>query len=639
MSRLLLLLVLLAATATAQAGQFFVLTYHDVRKEVATGHDNDPFAVSRKNLARHFAWLKANDYRVVSLDDVLAARAGTRPLPEKAVLLTFDDGEASLYTEVFPLLKLHGYPAVAALVTSWLEVPAGEDVQFGNDILPRSAFITWEQAREMRASGLVEFVSQSHDLHRDIVVSPLGTRQPAASSRAFNNGSHESLTDYYHRVHNDLVTSRDVLVRRVGSAPRALVWPYGAHSNVGWQAAQSAGYELSLTLDNTRISDPAAMHIGRELVMGNPDAAELAANLLPAPGTSTLRAIQVDLDYVYDADPAQQARNLDALIERVRQLNVSTVYLQAFADPDGNGAADALYFPNRRLPVRSDLFTHAAWQLGNRAGARVFAWLPVSAFQFADIGADARVAAAGRDNAQDPPRLSIFRDDVRAAVRDVYDDLGRHAYVDGILFHDDAFLRADEDVSPAAVAWYRANGLPAFDPQHLPATAEERALWTALKSQALVDFTAELASALRAHRPELRTARNLFARAASEAGAEADFAQSLQRFSTAYDHIALMAMPRLEQAPDEQAFLSSLVAAVRASGVDSSRVVFELQARDWRDSRQVPVDQLAGQMDDLLAHDMKSYGYYPDDFLHNQPPLEGIRPVMSLADFPWTVSP
>ena len=64
------------------------------------------------------------------------------------------------------------------------------------------------------------------------------------------------------------------------------------------------------------------------------------------------RVVHIDLDYVYDVDKKQQAKNLDKLIERIHNYGITTVYLQAFSDPDGNGVADALYFPNQYLPVR-----------------------------------------------------------------------------------------------------------------------------------------------------------------------------------------------------------------------------------------------------------------------------------------------
>ena len=102
---------------------------------------------------------------------------------------------------------------------------------------------------------------------------------------------------------------------------------------------------------------------------------DLVWNLYHPDRVDPLRVVQVDMDYIFDKDPAQQKRNLDRLLDRIKDMKINTVFLQAFADPDGNGTADALYFPNRYLPVRADLFNRVAWQLKTRAGVKVYAWL------------------------------------------------------------------------------------------------------------------------------------------------------------------------------------------------------------------------------------------------------------------------
>ena len=52
----------------------------------------------------------------------------------------------------------------------------------------------------------------------------------------------------------------------------------------------------------------------------------------------------------------EQKANLDTLLDRIKALQISHVFLQAFADTDADGAAEALYFPSRHLPMRDDLF-------------------------------------------------------------------------------------------------------------------------------------------------------------------------------------------------------------------------------------------------------------------------------------------
>jgi len=77
----------------------------------------------------------------------------------------------------------------------------------------------------------------------------------------------------------------------------------------------------------------------------------------------SLRVAHLDMDYLYDKDPEQLERNLDVAIQRIKDMHINTVYLQAYADPDGDGNAEELYFPNRHLPVKQDLFNRVAWQL------------------------------------------------------------------------------------------------------------------------------------------------------------------------------------------------------------------------------------------------------------------------------------
>src|SRR5690554_1421033 len=79
-----------------------VLAYHDIE-------DSDPdqtfVSVRTDHLVDQLAWLRENNYQPVSIDQILDASQGKTTLPDKAVLLTFDDGYSSFYTRVFPMLK------------------------------------------------------------------------------------------------------------------------------------------------------------------------------------------------------------------------------------------------------------------------------------------------------------------------------------------------------------------------------------------------------------------------------------------------------------------------------------------------------------------------------------------------------
>ena len=173
--------------------------------------------------------------------------------------------------------------------------------------------------------------------------------------------------------------------KKLGQAPRALVWPYGSYSEQAWNIAKNVGYSQSLVLEKgENILSKKSEHINRFLISDNPTVSELSSYLEPFSYQTPERVVHVDLDYVYDSDKKQQEINIGKLVERINKMRVTSVYLQAFADQDADGNASELYFPNRFLPVKEDLFNRVAWQLKTRAGVRVYAWLPVSAFDFGE---------------------------------------------------------------------------------------------------------------------------------------------------------------------------------------------------------------------------------------------------------------
>jgi biofilm PGA synthesis lipoprotein PgaB len=380
------------------------------------------------------------------------------------------------------------------------------------------------------------------------------------------------------------------------------------------------------------------LQLGRHLLRGNPGVDALATALLYDPARPIIRAAQVDLDYVYDEDPVRQEENLGLLLDRIKALGLSHVFLQAFADPDADGGAQQLYFPNRHLPVRADLFNRAAWQLKTRANVLVYAWLPLLSFEGADIDPRWRVLRAAdgwtRPDTDAEPRLSPFEPQARAVIRDIYVDLAAHAHFDGLLFHDDGRLSDLEDANPAALAAARLALGADFSLERARGDARLGQRWAALKAGALIDLSNELTAAVRELRPDVRTARNLFASALLDPGGELYLAQRLDDYLAAYDYVALMAMPHLEGARDERGFYRALAGAVGRAPLGLDKTIFELQTVDWRTGARVDADELERTLRALQAVGVRHLAYYPDDFVNGEPELAPLRRGISLATHP-----
>lgn len=626
------------------ANHLITLAYHDIEDH---GRNQVFVAVRTDLFVAQMHWLRDNGYQPVSVDQILAASQGGKALPPKAVLLSFDDGFRSFYSRVYPILKAFGWHAVWAPVGDWVSTQPGKTVNFGGVEEPRERFATWDQVREMSRSGLVEIASHTYAQHEGILANPQGNTEPAETTHRYDAATHtyESDAAYQKRIRDDARRITEKLREVTGKSPRVWVWPYGSASGEAISIIGKQGYKMALTLDDGLGTVNRLMSEPRVLVSDSPGVADFGETVLGTEARSSVHVVQVDLDYVYDPDPAQMDKNLGAMVQRIADMGVNTVFLQAFADPKGDGLVKSVYFPNHWLPMRADLFNRAVWQLQTRAHVKVYAWMPVLSF---DLDPSiARVTRWDPDHPDAAPtvdpsqykRLSPFDQRARAAIIGLYEDMARSAPINGVLFHDDALLSDFEDASPDALAAYRKAGLPGSI-QALRADPATMQRWTRFKSQYLIDFTNTLTAHVRAVRgPQVKTARNIYAQPVLNPDSEAWFAQNLGDFLKNYDWTVPMTMPLMEKVPAGQAsaWIDRLVATVKKHPGALGRTIFELQSRDWSKPGEPEVDSkvLAGWMQQLQLNGVRNFGYYPDDFVRNQPVLKTIRPAISKEWYPY----
>lgn len=632
-----------SATVNVAASQAFeVLCYHDVRDGVDGDLEQESTIISTKNLAAHFAWIQAHGYHPISINDLLDAKSGKKPLPNKPVLLTFDDGYESFYSRVYPLLKLYKFPAVAALVGSWLEVESGKTVQYGDEQVAREHFMSIQQIKELADSGLVEFASHSYDLHHGILANPQGNMIAAAVTLQYDpvSKTYESHESYRNRIKQDFIRNNAFIQSVTGKSPRVMVWPYGSYNSIAAEIANETGMPITLNLSEIDQANTINLtQISRFLIDGNPTEIRLSEIERHEPDLDKQRVMHIDLDYVYDDSPEQMAKNLDLLLDRVKSLAPTTVYLQAFSDVNGDGVAEAVYFPNRHVPMRADLFSRVSWQLMTRARVKVYAWMPVLAFELNDKQKQQSLQVVSGQPLTDKDaykRLTPFSAEARQIIKEIYSDLGAYTKFSGILFHDDGVFSEYEDDSEFARSAYQHDfnlvGATITEINHNP---EQAAKLMVLKSQNLIAFTMDLAKELQRYQPELKTARNLYASALLNVKSERWLSQNYSDFISAYDYTAVMAMPFMENVANPDTWLKSLVNQAKLTPNGLQKTVFELQATDWKLQRAIKTEMLIQEMKVLIEAGAIHIGYYPDNFLQDQPEIEVIRPYISSRNFPY----
>src|SRR3989338_595211 len=127
-----------------------ILMYHSV------GNNGVLFTVTTKDLEKQLVFLKNKKYNVIRLADLVSKLKKKEKLPPKTVVLTFDDAYRDNYLNALPLLKKYNFSATIFIPTAY----AGKEML--NSEGKTIPVMSWNEAREMEDSGLVEFASHSH---------------------------------------------------------------------------------------------------------------------------------------------------------------------------------------------------------------------------------------------------------------------------------------------------------------------------------------------------------------------------------------------------------------------------------------------------------------------------------------------
>ena len=129
-----------------------VIMYHDVvesTKQIWFDH-------TVAELRRDFEAIQAAGATPISINDLYDHLRNGTDLPEKPIVLTFDDAYLGLYENAFPLLKEFNFPATYYVQTGFVGVPTSKD------------HFTWEQMQEMDASGLIEIAAHTINHPEDL---------------------------------------------------------------------------------------------------------------------------------------------------------------------------------------------------------------------------------------------------------------------------------------------------------------------------------------------------------------------------------------------------------------------------------------------------------------------------------------
>ncbi len=215
--------------ASGYKNEVIVLMYHEFLTTPIPGDDITP-----ADFAAQLALFHQDGYHVITLSRFIAFVNGQATVPPNALLLTFDNGYLSQYTDAFPLLKKYGYPATLFLIGSWLTpgyAPAGLQTLTSADV------------KTMVASGLISIGTQGWNVHTGVAVGP-NTSEAADIGRAYNpaTGKQESLASYDQAVAADLLHAQRALTPYAHAPLQAFAYPFGDYRPRLIRLLHSAGF-------------------------------------------------------------------------------------------------------------------------------------------------------------------------------------------------------------------------------------------------------------------------------------------------------------------------------------------------------------------------------------------------------------
>jgi biofilm PGA synthesis lipoprotein PgaB len=359
-------ILVLAVCSTAMANQLTVLTYHDIVAEPG----EDMYAVSRSAFVAQMDYLGVHGYKPISLETLNRVIKKQTTLPDKAILLTFDDGLKSYRDFVVPLLNIYGYPSVLSVVSGWID---------GNNTPPEynNKLIGWAELRELQKSSLVEIISHSHDLHTGVQSNPQGNYAPAGVTRIYSSvqNVYESESAFRQRIAADLKHGVKRFHQELKAKPIAITWPYGRYDNVLSTEADLLGMKIQLTLDDGPNQENQLRVLNRIMIMRDTKIDDFVSDLNYDPlRYQTHRFVEISLDKLSGQSPENQEQLLSSLLDNIEQSNINTVILSPFTG-DGKKA----FFPTQQMKVESDILNRVTHQLHNYSDIRhVYLRLPES---------------------------------------------------------------------------------------------------------------------------------------------------------------------------------------------------------------------------------------------------------------------
>lgn len=208
-----------------------IIMYHHVTRDK---NKANKYTVHIDELNDDLLWIKSNGYETVNISDLIKYASGNLKLPEKPIMITFDDGFESVYVLAYPLLNKYKMKAVVSVIGRQADIYSKNDdhnLNYSN--------LNWSQIKEMSTSPYVEIQNHTYNMHNN-------TKGKRKGVSKIKNESDEA---YKASILKDIKKQQKLIKTHTGITPSAFVFPYGAYNKDTLDIIKSAGFKCTLTCE------------------------------------------------------------------------------------------------------------------------------------------------------------------------------------------------------------------------------------------------------------------------------------------------------------------------------------------------------------------------------------------------------
>lgn len=215
-----------------------IIMYHSVFIR-----NNGEYCISPSQLQKDFDYFKEKEFTPIFIKDLINFKEKGILLPKKPIIITFDDGFYDNYTRAYPIILKTKTKCVISVVGKYI------DNNYKDGVLHKTySNLTYENIREMHASGLVEFQNHSYDMHY------LKGRYGMSQKKS------ESFEDYEKILSEDLLKNNKGLLKNTSITCTAVAFPFGKYNKNTIKIIKKLGFKASFTCNHgineiTRNSD------------------------------------------------------------------------------------------------------------------------------------------------------------------------------------------------------------------------------------------------------------------------------------------------------------------------------------------------------------------------------------------------